>query len=112
MESLSAELLLRVTDSFYIGRSIHPRLAAVAVPIFAEGGRLGAEVVGDDGGQMDAVGARPLLGEEDVVVLRGAERPGIILLRAGVPELEKTDGHVAAQGVDVARADGMLMHAG
>jgi len=80
------------------------------VPIFTEGGRLGAEVIGDDGGQVDAIRARPLLGEEDVVVLRGAERPGIILLRAGVPELEKADGDVAAQGVDVARADGLLMH--
>src|ERR1700734_863108 len=98
------------TTTILQSRSSHPRLAAMSIPIFAEDGRLGTEMVGDDGGQVDAVGAGPLLGEENVVVLRGAERPGIILLRAGVPQLKKADGHVTAQGVDVARADGMLMH--
>ena len=82
---------------------IQPRLLAATVPVFAELGLPRAKVVADDGRQMTAVFAGPLLRKHHVVVGRRAQRIRVGLLRPRVPELEKSDGHVAAQTIHVAR---------
>ena len=80
------------------------RLPAIAVPVFGEARRVGAEVITQYGRQMAAMRARPFGGEHHVVVSDRAERPRIGgFLTHSMPELEEADRAVASQGVHVTR---------
>ena len=72
-------------------------LTPLTIPVLTVVGRRDGNVVCEHRWKQSSIGFRPALREHHIVMRRRAQAVGIGALLRGVPELEETDGAVAAQ---------------